>query len=58
MVFGALLLLNAYVWPKWFGIDGWVAWVAILMVVFGFLMVVVPNKCPTCNVMVKKKGKK
>ena len=58
IVFGVLLLLNAYVWPRWYGIDGWITWIAILMGIFGFLMVVVPNKCPSCQAMAVKKGKK
>ena len=37
---GALLLLNAWVWPRWLGVDGWVAFVALLMVLNGFLMLV------------------
>ena len=32
IVFGALLLLNAFVWPLWMGIDGWIKWLAVLMV--------------------------
>ncbi len=48
IVFGALLLLNAFVWPRWLDIDGWVSWVAVLMVLGGALMLLVPNKCPNC----------
>ena len=64
LVIGALLLLNAFVWPQWLGIDGWVSFVALLMVLGGFLKLVVPNKCPSCNAGMKsmdkpvKKGKK
>lgn len=63
LVFGALLLLNAFVWPQWLGIDGWISWLAVLMVLGGFLKLVVPNKCPHCAAMCKKaepakKGKK
>ena len=43
LILGALLLLNAFVWPKWLGIDGWVSFVALLMVIFGFLMLVWPK---------------
>ena len=45
VVFGLLLLLNAFVWPKWLGIDGWVAWLALLMVIFGAIMAF----CPKCG---------
>ena len=51
LVTGALLLLNAFVWPKWMGVDGWVAWVAVLMVLFGLVKLLVPNKCPKCAAM-------
>lgn len=48
LVTGALLLLNAFVWPQWLGVDGWVRFVAVLMVLGGFVKLVVPNKCPNC----------
>jgi len=48
LVTGALLLLNAYVWPKWLGIDGWVTFIAVLLVLGGFIKLAVPNKCPGC----------
>jgi len=37
VVMGALLLLNGFVWPKWLGIDGWVKFFAVLMVLFGLV---------------------
>ncbi|MEK6937705.1 MAG: hypothetical protein AABX04_01540 [Nanoarchaeota archaeon] len=57
IVFGLLLLLNFFIWPKWLGIDGWVAWVAILMVLFGLVKLLVPAcKCESnCCEMPKKK---
>jgi len=46
IVFGLLLLLNAFIWPKWLDLSGWIAWVAILMIVFGVIKLVVPQcKC-------------
>ncbi len=48
IVFGLLLLLNAFLWPQWLGIDGWVSWLAVLLVVGGLLKILVPNKCKTC----------
>ncbi len=48
LVVGALLLLNAFVWPKWLGVDGWVSFLGLLMVLGGFVMLVVPNKCSGC----------
>ena len=50
IVTGLLLLLNAYVWPLWMGTDGWVAWIAVLMVVGGVLKLVMPT-CPHCAAM-------
>ncbi len=61
VVFGALLLLNAFVWPGWLGIDGWVSWLAVLMVVGGLVKLLVPNKCPSCAALCAvpaAKGKK
>lgn len=45
IVFGLLLLLNAFLWPQWLGVDGWVTWIALLMVIFGAIMAV----CPKCG---------
>ena len=50
LVVGALLLLNAFVWPKWLGIDGWVSFVALLMIIGGVLKLVKPT-CPHCSGM-------
>ena len=47
VVTGVLLLLNGFVWPLWTGIDGWIKWIAVLMVVGG-LAKFLPNKCPNC----------
>lgn len=47
LVTGLLLLLNAFVWPMWLGVDGWVSWVAVLMVLGGVLKLVMPM-CPHC----------
>ncbi len=47
LVMGALLLLNAFVWPRWMGVDGWVSFVAVLMVIAGFLKLVWPT-CMHC----------
>jgi len=33
LFFGLFLLLNAFVWPLWSGIDGWVTWAAVLLTV-------------------------
>ena len=57
LVFGALLLLNAYVWPRWLGLDGWVAWVAVLLVLGGFLGLVFGGKCPACRACAMPEGK-
>lgn len=48
LVTGALLLVNAFLWPKWLGVDGWVTWVAVLMILGGLVKLVVPNKCARC----------
>jgi hypothetical protein len=33
----------------WSGIDGWIAFVAVLMVLGGLVKIFVPNKCASCN---------
>ena len=64
LVGGGLLLVNAFLWPQWLGVDGWVKYVAVLMVLAGFLHLVMPacKDChPVCNTekaMPAKKGKK
>jgi hypothetical protein len=58
LVVGALLLMNAFVWPRWLGIDGWVSFVAVLFVIGGFVKLVVPNKCVACNAGIAKGKKK
>ena len=57
LITGALLLLNAFIWPMWTGIDGWIAWIAVLMVLGGLVKLLVPNKCKACNAMAGKKKK-
>lgn len=57
LVLGALLLLNAFVWPKW-GVEavtagkalsGWISFLALLMVISGFLMLVKSRSCCSGN---------
>lgn len=57
IIFGVLLLLNAFVWPKWLGIDGWIAFVAVLMVIFGLIHLFCPS-CSCCAVAKTKPAKK
>ncbi|MBI2145470.1 hypothetical protein HYU18_04070 [Candidatus Woesearchaeota archaeon] len=58
VIVGALLLLNAYVWPQWLGLDGWVKFAAVLLIVGGIVKYLVPY-CPHCKEDAKpaKKGK-
>jgi uncharacterized membrane protein len=61
ITFGVLLLLNAYVWPKWLGFDGWVAWIALLMILGGVLALTMGGKCPRCAALqgsMAEKGKR
>jgi len=57
LVTALLLLLNAYIWPQWMGIDGWVKWVAVLMVLGAVLKLVKPV-CPHCAGMYEEPAKK
>ena len=58
IVWGGLLLLNAFVWPMWTGIDGWVSFVAVLMVLGGVVKLIKPS-CGHCggSMMMDKKRK-
>ena len=46
LVIGALVLLNEFVlgWT-------WAMFIGWLLVLYGFVGISVPNKCPNCNVM-------
>ena len=66
LVGGALVLLNAFVWPQWGVVEGgeltgWVAFLGVLMLVSGFLKLVVPacQGCcgSSCETPEKKKKK-
>ena len=60
IVIGALVLLNIYVWPQWIGtIDKWAMFVAVLSIILGVLMFVMPG-CPHTKEDrgIAKKGKK
>ena len=52
LVVGALVLVNAFLWPRWLGIDGWVTFLGLLLVIGGFIKLVIPNKCSGCNAMI------
>ena len=61
LVTGVLLLVNARLWPKWVGLDGWVQFVAVLFILGGLVKLLVPNKCANCAAMQgmpASKGKK
>ncbi len=51
VVWGVLLLLNAFIWPRWLGVDGWVAYIAVLFVILGVVKWAMPNKCSSCMAM-------
>lgn len=47
VVLGALVLLNAFVWPLWTDLTGWLAFFGALMVVGGVVKLVKPH-CGHC----------
>lgn len=57
IIWGLLLLLNAFIWPLWVDLSGWIAWIAILMVLFGILMMIKPS-CGHCSISATSAGKK
>ena len=59
IVFGALLLLNAFVWPQWLGIDGWIKWLAVLAILCGVMLLFHPPcDSGTCDPKAPAKKKK
>ncbi|MDP3733641.1 MAG: hypothetical protein Q8R37_00260 [Nanoarchaeota archaeon] len=60
VITGVLLLLNAFIWPRWLGIDGWISFLAVLIVIAGVMKLLMPM-CPHCRGMMMgkmMKGKK
>ena len=54
IVVGVLILLNAFVWPRWLGIDGWISFVAVLMILCGIIKFFHPYcKTESCCTTVK-----
>ena len=43
IIFGVLILLNAFLWPKWLGVDGWISFFAALMVLGGLVHMFHPS---------------
>ena len=40
---GVLILINALVWPQWSGIDGWMAFLGLLLVIGGVCKSLMPG---------------
>ena len=57
IVFGVLLLVNAFVWPKWTDLTGWISFVAVLMVIGGLLHLV-SSSCGHCKTSMPMKASK
>ncbi|MBS3168698.1 hypothetical protein J4216_06225 [Candidatus Woesearchaeota archaeon] len=58
LIVGILILINMYLWPRWLGVDGWVTFFGVLAILGGLIKLLIPNKCPDCNVMMDKPMKK
>jgi len=44
---GVLIVLNAFIWPKWTGVDGWMAFIGILLMFVGVWKSIVHGcSCP------------
>lgn len=48
IVTGILLLVNAFLWPQWLGIDGWIKFIAVLLILGGIVKLLMPLICPEC----------
>ncbi len=57
---GILMLLNLFVWPMWKGVDGWLAFFAVLAIIGGVIKAVKPGCgcCTSCEMPETKKKKK
>ena len=57
IVIGILILVNAYWWPKWWGIDGWVSFFGALMILGGAAKLLM-SPCKDCAAMCAQPSKK
>lgn len=58
MIVGLLLLMNAFIWPKWVDLTGWISFGAILMVLGGVALLFKDGDCcgsSCCESKPKKK---
>ncbi len=44
VVLGLLMLINLNLWPKWTGVDGWMSFVAVILLVYGVAKIIDPVK--------------
>jgi hypothetical protein len=62
ILLGLLILLNAFVWPQWLGIDGWIVYFGILLVLAGLLKSFKPccgcKETACCDMHAEKPKKK
>ena len=58
IVIGGLLLLNAFVWPMWLGIDGWIKFIAVVIVLCGVINFIYPHSCNFHGLPIAKNVKK
>jgi hypothetical protein len=40
---GLLILINAFVWPQWSGVDGWIAFFGLLLVISSIFKAFMPG---------------
>jgi len=40
---GVLILINAFVWPQWSGVDGWMAFFGLLLLLGGVWKSIMPG---------------
>jgi len=40
---GVVMLINLFVWPHWLGLDGWVGFLAVLLIVGGLWRSAMPH---------------
>jgi len=55
IIVGVLFLLNAFVWPLWNDLTGWIAFFGILAIIGGIIKLAMPKSCCGKSCQVEEK---
>jgi hypothetical protein len=56
ILIGVLMLVNFFFWPRWTGVDGWLVFFAVILVLGGLWKALMPTCC--CNASKEKPAPK